>query len=521
MQKESAARVRGRLSTGVEGLDGLLSGGFPEGSMVVVGGRPGTGKTLLASEFLYEGATRGEASIYVSFAETKDQFLANMERFGLRFGKLMKEGTFSFIDLTALAPEGVPDALDLIVEQVTAAKARRLAIDSFTALAQAFDKLIDARIALHVVFGKLLHDLGCTTMVLAEMSFGADKIGLGMEEYVADGIIVMDVASQKGNPRRTIGVRKMRGTEITLRPSSYEISNDGITVFPAITPMRKMSMGSRRVPTGIPGFDELVEGGMLERSITGLVGAAGTGKTTFGTQFAYSGATDFGDKGLLLSFSESGDQIRLVARKLGMNRLDDLEKRGMLRMETILPELYTPEGMILLLRKLLEEFNPRRVVLDDVTALEAITDEDEFYRVLNTMAKLVQEKGATLTISITTNELAGNSITGKSVSTVMDGIIMLRYVELEGAMERTMVVLKMRATKHDNSIRRFIITKGGIEVESALQGYSGLMSGAARRMITDFEQGEEKIAARQREGRVERRKAFGKRLETKTVRRKA
>jgi circadian clock protein KaiC len=515
MQKESAARERSRLSTGVEGLDGLLSGGLPEGSMIVVSGRPGTGKTLLASQFLYEGATHREMSLYVSFAETTDQFLANMEQFGLRFGRLMKEQTFAFMDLTALAPEGVSDALDLIVEQVAITKAKRLVIDSFSSLAQAFDKLIDARIALHVVFGKLVHDLGCTTMVLTEMPFGEDRIGLGIEEFVADGIIVMDVESRKGNPRRAISIRKMRGTDITLRPSSYEINKGGITVFPAIAPMRKLSVRSTRVPTGIPGFDALVEGGLLERSVTGLVGAAGTGKTTFGIQFVYSGAKDFREKGLFLSFSESSDQIGLVARKLGMSRLDDLQRRGMLRMETIIPELYTLEGLVALLQRLLEEANPRRVVLDDVTALEAITDEDEFYRLLNTMAKLTQQKGATLVISIATNELAGTSITGKSVSTVMDGIVMLRYVELEGAMARTMVVLKLRATKHDNSIRKFVIAKGGIEVESAFRGYSGLMSGEARRMLADFEEGEEKIAARETVRKLERRKAFDKRIEAK------
>jgi len=483
--------------------------------MIVVSGRPGTGKTLLASQFLYEGATHRESAIYVSFAETMDQFLANMEQFGLRFGKLMKEETFAFMDLTALAPEGVSDALDLIVEQVAVRKAKRLVIDSFTSLAQAFDKLIEARIALHVVFGKLVHDLGCTTMVLTEMPFGEDRIGLGIEEFVADGIIVMDVESRKGNPRRVISIRKMRGTEITLRPSSYEIKKGGITVFPAIAPMRKQSVGNRRVHTGVPGFDALVEGGLLERSVTGLVGAAGTGKTTFGMQFVYSGAKNFREKGLFLSFSESSDQIRLVARKLGMSRLDDLERRGMLKMETVIPELYTPEGLVALLQRLLEEANPRRVVLDDVTALEAITDEDEFYRLLNTMAKLTQEKGATLVISITTNELAGTSITGKSVSTVMDGIIMLRYVELEGAMARTMVVLKLRATKHDNSIRKFVIAKGGIEVESAFRGYSGLMSGVARRMLADFEEGEEKISAKENVRRLGRRKAFDKRIEAK------
>jgi circadian clock protein KaiC len=191
MQKESeTGGMHDRLSTGVAGLDRLISGGYPKGSMIVVSGRPGTGKTLLASDFLYEGATHGEPGLYVSFAETKGQFLANMEQFGLRFDELINRGTFSFIDLSTVVPEGVSDVLDLIVEQIAATKGKRLVIDSFTSLAQAFEKPIDARVVLHVVLGKLVHDLGCTTVVLAEMPFGVDRIGLGIEEFVADGIIV-------------------------------------------------------------------------------------------------------------------------------------------------------------------------------------------------------------------------------------------------------------------------------------------------------------------------------------------
>src|SRR4029077_10276019 len=150
----------------------------------------------------------------------------------------------------------------------------------------------------------------------------------------------------------------------------------GIVVFPAVPPPPRESIGGERVPTGVPGFDELVEGGLMERSVTGIVGTAGTGKTTFGMQFVYSGAKDFGEKGLLVSFSESSDQIRLVARKLGMGRFEDLEELAKLKIATITAETSTPEGVILQVQKLIEEVNPRRVVLDDVTALEAVTDAD-------------------------------------------------------------------------------------------------------------------------------------------------
>jgi len=512
MQTEIGAKERDRVSFGIDGLDNLLSGGLPDGSMTVVCGRPGTGKTLLASRFLYEGATRGEPSLYVSFAEKKDQFIVNMERFGLRFGDLISQGVFSFIDLTTTANEGVPDALDMIVERATAMKVKRLVIDSFTALAQAFDKLIDSRITLQVVLGRLVRDLGCTTIVLTEMPFGEDKIGLGIEEFVSDGIIIMDIATQKGNPKRIISIRKMRGTEISLRPSSYEIRKEGIVVFPAVAPPPRGSIGGERVPAGVPGFDELVEGGLMERSVTGIVGTAGTGKTTFGMQFVYSGAKDFGDKGLLVSFSESSDQIRLVALKLGMSRFEYLEGRAKLRIATITAETSTPEGVILEVQRLLEEVNPRRVVLDDVTALEAITDRDGFYRLLNTLASLAQKRGATVILSITTNEIVGTSITGRSISTVMDGIVMLRYVEVEGAMERTMVVLKMRGTKHDLSLRRFVIDEGGIVVESAFRGYTGLISGVATRVRADFRLEEARISAKEKKERLERRVAFDKKL---------
>jgi circadian clock protein KaiC len=507
VQKGVAARERSRVSTGVQGLDGLLSGGFPKGSMIAVAGRPGTGKTLLASEFLFEGATHGESSLYVSFAETKEQFLDNAEKFGLHFEKLIDTGIFSFLDLTTVAPEGVSDALDLIVEQVGSRNGKRLVIDSFTTLAQAFEKVIDARTALHVVLGKLVHGLGCTTVVLTEMPFGVDRIGMGIEEFVADGIIFLDMVSHKGIPKRTISIRKMRGTEITLRPSSYEITKHGITIFPTIMPLPRVSIRNRRVQTGVAGFDELVDGGLMERSVTGLAGAAGTGKTTFGLQFVYSGAKNLGQKGLLISFNEPAEQVRLVSHRLGMSRIEDLEKQGKLKIESILTEEYTPEGLVLRFQELLKEANPIRVVLDDVTALENITSEDEFYRLLDTLVTLAKQRGATVIVSITTDEIVGTSITGKSLSTALDGVIMLRYVELEGRMDRTMIVLKMRATKHDTSIREFIITRGGIRMESALQGYTGFLSGAAKRTISDFEDGEEGSTSGQEKTSADRRRS--------------
>ncbi len=481
--------------------------------MVVLGGRPGTGKTLLAARFLYEGATHDEPSVYVSFAESKAQFLSNMAKFGFDFQKLINTGKFEFIDLTTVAGEAVSEALDLILSQLTEMRAKRLVVDSFTALAQGFEKVIDARIALHVILGRLVREEGCTTLLLVEMPFGTDKIGLGIEEFVADGIIMLDFVNHKGGPQRTINIKKMRGTQIRLDTSTYSISSkDSFLVFPAIELSMKQGLGDSRIPTHIPGFDELIEGGFLERSVSALTGVAGTGKTTFALEYIYNGAKDEDEKGLFISYGESKDQLEVIARKLSMNKLDEMTKEGLVTIAGIIPEKASIEAHVVEVQRLISETNAKRVVLDDVTGLQAICTDDEFYFLMKNLTQLAKSKGATVLLTLTTNELAGFSITGKGLSTVMDNIILMRYVEVEGRMDRSMILLKMRGTMHDNTIKKFSIRTGGIVMEGSFVGYIGILSSSARKSIEKFEESEREIAKQESDARSKRRQAFDQKM---------
>lgn len=510
---DSAAQMKtplvDQVGTGIDGLDVLLSGGFPQGSLVVVGGRPGAGKTLLASHFLYEGLLHGEQGIYVSFAETKDQFLKIMDNFGLHFRRSIDEGKFQYLDLTTVSAEGVNDALDLILSQVVSLGAKRLVIDSFDALALGFTKLADARIALHTVLGKAVRGEGCTTLILSEMPYGREEVGLGIEEFVADGIILMDIVKEREGPRRMISIRKMRGVEISLRPSSYEISKSGLTIFPALQPTGRKGLTDRRLPTGVPGLDTLTEGGFLEGSVTGIIGAAGVGKTTFAIQFVCNGVRSSKQNGLLLSFSEPESQIRLVAKKLGFDDIETLEKQGKLRIAFLLPEQYSPEGLVIKIQELLEQVQPGRVVIDDVGAFRQIAHDDQDDEFVRTVAHLCQERGATLVLTITADELASTTITG---STSMDNIILLRYVEISGKMDRLLIILKMRGTRHDNSIRKFQIGQGGINLGSTYEGFAGVLSGTAMRATRHFAEEEERIARVEAKARGKRRKKFDSKL---------
>ncbi|HVC27667.1 MAG TPA: ATPase domain-containing protein, partial [Nitrososphaerales archaeon] len=208
-----------RASAGIGGLDRLITGGFLRNSLVLVTGQPGTGKTILTSQFVYHGATHGEKSIYVSYGENKRQFMSNMKQLGMDFAKLEGEqGTFLFMDFASTGSKvGASDSLKLILEQVQRFKAKRLVIDSYNAAMQGFEGSNEARTTLDVVH-KVLNEAKCTTLIVSEAPVGMGTNKLSLEEFVADGVIFMDnIFLEVGQiPRRTLSIRKMRGMPIAL-----------------------------------------------------------------------------------------------------------------------------------------------------------------------------------------------------------------------------------------------------------------------------------------------------------------
>jgi circadian clock protein KaiC len=180
-----------RISTGIANLDALIEGGIPRGFTVLVAGNPGTGKTILTTHFLYQGLLIGEAAVYVSFSESKKQFYDNTERFGMRFLDFEKDNKFAFLDFASVNKDGMGDALDEVLDVSRNLGAKRLVIDSFSAILLAFDNMNEARITLQVVLGKMLRSEGITNMLIAEVPVGTHTIGSGMEEFVADGIILL------------------------------------------------------------------------------------------------------------------------------------------------------------------------------------------------------------------------------------------------------------------------------------------------------------------------------------------
>jgi len=203
-----------RVPTGIDGLDALIEGGFPRGSLIVLAGNPGTGKTIFGMQFLCRGARDyGESGIYVSFAESNEVILHNISKvFGFNVDEKFEK--VKILDFTTVIDKGLPLIFEMIIQEIAALNAKRLVIDSFSAMAQAFKDPIEARSVLHNIFTKLVRQMGCTTLLIVEVPTGSEKLGLGIEEFVADGVIVLRKDFHNDMVIREIEIQKMRGTRL-------------------------------------------------------------------------------------------------------------------------------------------------------------------------------------------------------------------------------------------------------------------------------------------------------------------
>ncbi|MBS7642928.1 AAA family ATPase [Candidatus Bathyarchaeota archaeon] len=254
--------------TGIEGLDRIIKN-LPRGGLIIVAGNPGTGKTMFSAKFLYMGAERyGEPGVYVSFAEKKPIFYSTMSRIGLNFEHLESRNMFRFLDLLAIKDSGLPLVIESIIETVEEIKAKRLVIDSFSALAQTLKDPSDLRIVLHSLLGRIVWSMDCTTLLISEIPLGGARIGFGVEEFVADSVIILREGILDGRFLRDLRIVKARGVRLSEKQMIFTLDK-GFNVIP---PFEAPSIDvwrfykppedpSRNIySTGIPDLDRAVGG---------------------------------------------------------------------------------------------------------------------------------------------------------------------------------------------------------------------------------------------------------------------
>ena len=241
------------------------------------------------------------------------------------------------------------------------------------------------------------------------------------------------------------------------------------------------------IKTGIDNLDEMLDGGLYEGSSLLVKGAPGTGKTTLGMQFIYNGIVKYDEAGLIVTFEEFPDKLYRDALSFGWD-LKALEKKNKLKVVFTTPEIFLSDlkrgGLI---TKLVSEMNLRRVLIDTVTYFQMLTyDPFELRKIYNKVLHSLEKDNLTCILTSEVEEITNDAkVLSYGLSYVVDNVINLRFVEIEGEMKKALLVFKTRGSGHESFIREFVITSKGIKIKERFNKVEGILSGNTRKIISE------------------------------------
>jgi circadian clock protein KaiC len=485
MTEPSNAPVQ-KLATGIGSFDVIAKGGLPENRTTLLSGTAGSGKTVFAMQFLAAGIRdAGQTGVFVTFEESAADIRQNMRSFGWDLPAWEREGKLAFVDASPdphveTIESGGFDLGALLARMENAVRkvgARRVSVDSLGAV---FSQFSDQSIVRRELFriASALKAMGVTAVLTAERTEDYGPIArFGVEEFIADNVMVLRNVLDDEIRRRTIEILKFRGTDHQKGEFPFTIVPDGgLVVIPLSAIQLKQKSSDIRISSGNAELDQMCGGGFFRDSVILVSGATGTGKTLTVTQFLNGGAS-VGERCLLLAFEESREQLFRNASGWGVD-FERMEREGRLRVLCDYPEVASLEDWLLMIQRTVEEFKPNRVALDSLSALERVGTMKAFREfVIGFTSFIKHQEIAGLFTSTTPSLMGGTSITEAHISTLTDSIILLRYVEMFGEMKRGITVLKMRGSIHDKRIREFNIDGRGMHLGRPFRNVTGILSG--------------------------------------------
>ena len=469
------------ISTGIDGLDTLLDGGLRPGSCTIIEGEPGTGKTTIGLNCIYEGCIRGEAGVIVTFEQLPERIYADALNFGWDLRELEQRGLLRVICTSPdVFLDQLADAEGLIDSLIREMDGRHILVDSVSHLAQASDAPQQLRSMTYSMFNGLKR-AGLTSLVTKEVGSALER-GTSVAEYMSDTVI--DLSFEMGPDfyrRRYIEVLKCRGQNHAYGKHTLKLSNDGPVIYPRLAERPpKQNLPTAPVSSGVVGLDQMLAGGLRSGYTVLVAGSAGVGKTTLGLSFIGAGAA-VGDAAVYVTFEEAPASLAQMGDNYGLQIRQMLED-GSLSIMHFPPVHLRTDELIAQLEAEIVRIGATRVVIDSITDLAlAGQDAQRLRETVYIISAMLKQHGVTAMLTTEVPELFGQTrVTTEHISMIVDGIILMKYVEMESEIQRALSVLKMRGSAHDKDIRRFAIDGGGIHVRSRFEGTEGVMAGSAR-----------------------------------------
>ena len=475
-----------KAPTGIPGLDEITEGGLPRGRPTLLCGSAGSGKTMLAAEFLVHGATEfGEPGVFMMFEESADELAQNLLSLGVDLAVLEREKKIAVdhvrIERNEIEETGEYDLEGLFIRlgyAIDSIGAKRVVLDTIEALFSGLPNHAVLRAELRRLF-RWLKDRGVTAVITAER--GEQSLTrYGLEEYVADCVILLDNRIVDQVSTRRLRVVKYRGTAHGTNEYPFLISATGISVLP-ITSMRLDHVASgERMSTGIPGLDDMLSGrGVYRGSSTLVSGSPGTGKSSVGASFV-DAACRRGERALMFAYEESASQVRRNMRSIGID-LGQWEKAGLLRIDASRPTLHGLEQHLVHMYEMVRDMKPSMVVVDPISNLTMHHDDESLKPTLMRLIDFLKQQGVTAVFtSLTSGVTADIADSQVGVSSLMDTWVLLSNVASNGERTRTLQVLKSRGMPHSHQVREFVMGDHGVDLIDVFLSGDRVLTGTAR-----------------------------------------
>ena len=470
------------MSTGIAGLDLVLNGGLERGSVVVLAGAPGTGKTILAQQICFAKATTAHKAVYyTTVSEPHTKLVRHLEPFAF-FDPESLGGAVEYIHLGGLlrpaSESGLEPLAAEIVRKALEEEPAIVVVDS-TKMLRDFADERQLRSALYSLTSRIAHT---EAVLLLVGEYTPQELASGIEFSLADGIIYLEYQPREPVDRRSLRVMKLRGSSQRPGQHTFQITSAGIEVFPRVETLipEAIEAASGRIATGIPGLDQLMDGGPKATDATLVTGPSGVGKTIFGLRWT-AHALEQGQHCLYVTFQDTPKQLTNMAGTFGWDI-------GAAQVSGHLAISYVPMGDLDLdvlasaIRSELATHKVSRVVIDSLAELVfAARESERFPAFMRSLVGLIRAAGSS---SLVTSETAGHGLATQSLDGLLflfDNVIDLRYIEEESGVGRALNVVKMRNSRHETTLTSFTIADHGITIGEPLGGVTGRLGWSALR----------------------------------------